>query len=216
MRKKSLWCLLILSVTSLGSVVHAMGPMLDAFPNFVGGGLGVTSDYSGSDDMMLGALPGARYQFENSNRFAEWYGPSGDINLLDSPAWQLGPALGLRMGRSSVDDVVVAKMPEIGITVEAGLMASWTKTSLGAVPWRFRVGVMALTDMGNKYEGLNSSLFTGFWMPLSPRVILGLGGGASWASASYNQTYYGVSPSASAASGLPVYLPNAGLRQWYA
>src|SRR5690349_5363484 len=75
---------------------------LDVFPNFVGGGIGATTQYSGADEYIGGLLPGGRYQFRDSNRFIEWYGPMGDMNLLDSPTWQLGPALGLRLGRSNV------------------------------------------------------------------------------------------------------------------
>ncbi|MDQ8038546.1 MAG: MipA/OmpV family protein [Pedobacter sp.] len=206
----------LLSASLLASDALAMGPTIDIFPDFIGAGVGVTSDYSGSDETFVGALPAGRYQFENSNRFAEWYGPMGDINLLESEEWQLGPALGLRLGRSNVEDVAVARLPEISATVEAGVMASWTRNYLEGVPWRFRIGVTALTDLGNKYDGLNASLFTTFWMPLSPRLFLGIGGGLSYGSESFNQEYYGITPAGAAASGLSAYTPDAGVRQWYA
>lgn len=190
-------------------------PTFDVFPNFIGGGLGVTSDYSGSDDYFVGAVPAARYQFTDSERYLEWYGPAGDINLVDSATWQFGPALGLRFGRSNVDDVVVQRLPDIGMTVEGGLMASWTKTHAEGLPWRLRIGVTAMTDLGNEYDGVNASGFASFWLPLSPRVFIGLGGGISAASASYNQTYYGIDAAGAAASGLPAFTPAGGLRQWY-
>lgn len=200
----------------LAPIARAMGPMVDIFPDFAGVGVGITSDYSGSDETFVGALPAGRYQLQGSQRFAEWYGPAGDINLLDSETWQLGPALGLRLGRSNVDDVVVARLPEIGTTVEGGVMASWTRNHLDGVPWRFRTGITAMTDLGNKYDGLNATWFVNFWMPLSPRLFMGLGGGVSYGSESFNQTYYGVTTAGSAASGLATYAPGGGLRQWYA
>lgn len=189
---------------------------IDVLPNMIGAGVGGTTAYSGADEYIGGIIPGGRYQFKDSNRFIEWYGPTGDMNLLDSPTWQAGPALGLRLGRTNVKDDVVARLPEVDTTVEGGLMASWTRTNAEGVPWRLRLGVTAMTDLGNTYDGINASAFATFWLPLSQRVFVGLGGGASFASASYNQAFYGVTAAGAAASGLPAYMPDSGLRQWYA
>lgn len=189
---------------------------IDVLPNLAGAGIGATPSYSGGDEYIVGAVPGMRYQFKDSNRFFEWYGPTADMNLLDSPAWQIGPMLGLRFGRSNVKDEVVAKLPEVDGTIEGGLMVSWTTTNATGIPWRLRIGATAVSDLGNTYRGLNSSTFASLWVPLSPKVFIGLGGGFSYGSASYNQAFYGVTEAGSAASGLPVFAPGSGLRQWYA
>lgn len=189
---------------------------IDVLPNLIGVGVGGTTAYSGADEYIGGIIPGGRYQFKDSYRFIEWYGPTGDMNLLDSPTWQIGPALGIRLGRNNVKDEVVARLPEVDTTVEGGLMASWTKTNGEGVPWRLRIGFTAMTDFGDTYDGLNTSAFATFWVPLSQRVFVGLGGGASFASASYNQAFYGVTAAGAAASGLPAYAPGSGMRQWYA
>jgi outer membrane protein len=189
---------------------------IDVLPNLIGVGLGATPAYSGADEYIGGVVPGLRYTFKDSNRFIEWYGPTADMNLLDSPTWQIGPALGLRFGRSNVKDEVVKNLPEVNSTIEGGVMASWTKTNAQGIPWRLRIGVFAMTDLGHTYDGLNTSAFASFWLPLSHKVFVGLGGGVSYASANYNQTFYGVTPAGSAASGLPVFSPGSGLRQWYA
>lgn len=189
---------------------------IDVLPNFVGGGLGATTQYSGADEYIGGLLPGGRYQFKDSQRFVEWYGPTGDWNLVDSPTWQLGPALGLRFGRSNVKDEVVARLPEVDSTVEGGIMGSWTGVGHGDIPWRLRIGATAMTDFGNTYEGINATAFATFWLPLSRTLFVGLGGGMSFASASYNRAFYGVTTEGAAASGLPVFTPGSGLRQWYA
>ncbi|HVY05648.1 MAG TPA: MipA/OmpV family protein [Burkholderiales bacterium] len=203
---------------ALGAFGLPAGAMMtiDALPNMIGAGVGATPSYSGADEYIAGIVPGGRYQFRDSNRFVEWYGPAGDMNLLDSSEWQVGPALGLRFGRSNVKDDVVAKLPEVDGTMEGGVMGSWTHTNKQGVPWRLRLGVTALTDLGHTYDGLNASVFASFWLPLSRKVFVGVGGGVSWASASYNRTFYGVAPEGSAASGLPVFTPGGGLRQWYA
>lgn len=211
---------LTLVLATAGIALTARGalaaPTIDFLPNLVGVGLGSTTQFSGSRDSVFGIVPGARLKLGEGNRFAEWYGPAGDINLIDSPNWQLGPALALRLGRKDVDDEVVRRLPEIDSTVEGGIAASYYRVNSGPVPWTMRFGTVLVTDLGNEYHGLNASAYANVWVPLSARVFLGLGGGLSWASSSYNRTYYGVTQAGSMASGLPVYQPGSGLRQYYA
>jgi len=207
--------LLALAALLLAPQVRAQAS-LDFLPNLVGLGVGVTPRYAGASETEVGAVPGIRYQFAGTNRFFEMYGPIADMNLLDSPNWQFGPALGIRLGRQDVQDAVVSRMAEIDTTMEAGLTGSWFHVNTEGVPWTARVGVIAVTDLGDQYHGLNATLFGNFWFPLSPRLFAGVGGGVSWASESYNRRYFGVSSADAQASGLPLYQPDAGLRQWYA
>jgi outer membrane protein len=204
---------------ALGACLAAPAAMaqatIDFLPNLVGVGLGMTSQFAGSRDKVFGIVPGARVKIGDGNRFFEWYGPAGDINLLDSPNWQLGPALGVRFGRKDVDDEIVQKLPEIDTTMEGGIAASYYRVNPGPVPWTMRIGTLLMTDLGDQYHGLNASVYASFWVPLSPRIFLGLGGGASWASASFNRTYFGITSQGSMASGLPVYQPDSGMRQFY-
>jgi outer membrane protein len=196
-----------LAVPGLGS---------DLVPNFFGVGVGSTSQFSGSSQRVIGVLPGARYKFADSERFVEWYGPLADANVLDSREWQFGPALNLRFGRSDVDDAVVSKLPDVGNTIEGGIALSYTYVVRGPIPFRLRVGGVALVDLGNTFHGFDDTAYASLWMPLSHTLLLGLGTGTSWASASYTQAYYGVTPAAAQASGLPAYVPGSGIRQWYA
>ncbi len=204
-----------LGIALSASHVHA-APTIDFLPNLVGLGMGMTPQFAGSRDNVFGIVPGVRLKIGDRSRFAEWYGPAGDINLIDSPNWQLGPALGIRIGRKDVDDAVVRLLPEIDTTVEGGIAASYYRIETGPIPWTMRVGTVLMTDLGNTYHGLNASAYANFWVPLSHRIVLGLGGGFSWASASFNRTYFGVSQQGAMASGLPVYQPDSGMRQYYA
>ena len=55
--------------------VAAMGVSLDdVVPNFFGVGVGVTTQWYGASDSMVGAMPGARLAM-SEGRFVEWYGP---------------------------------------------------------------------------------------------------------------------------------------------
>jgi MipA family protein len=195
----------------------AQAGLLPSFiPNLAGFGVGITPRYAGASENVVGLVPGVRYQFANTQRFIEWYGAAGDVNLLDSASWQLGPAMALRLGRSDVDDEYVSRLPDIDTTVEAGLSASYTYTATGQIPWRLRVGGTLMTNLGSNWHGADTTLFTSLWVPLSERMFFGLGGGVSWGSASFLNRYYGITPTDAAASGLAAYETSGGMRQWYA
>jgi outer membrane protein len=197
--------------------VHAdIGIGSDLMPNIIGIGVGSTSRYSGADESVTIGTPAFRYQFKDSQRYVDWFGPLGTANLIDSSQWQFGPALNVRGGRKDADDAAVEKLGEIDPTVEGGLFASHTWTGQGSIPYRLRLGATVLTDLGDRYSGTNTSLFASLWLPVSQTVLLGGGLTASLVSADFNRTYYGVSTSGSAASGLPTYKPDGGLRQWSA
>ncbi len=76
--------------------------------------------------------------------------------------------------------------------------------------------MFSVFDLGDVYNGFNTTAFANFWLPVSSKVFIGLGGGLSWSAASYNRAFYGVTERESQLSGLPAYAPDSGTRQWYA
>lgn len=206
---------LMLTAPLLINIAHAdAGIGTDLMPNLFGVGIGSTTRYSGANESVTLGAPGFRYQFKNSNRYVDWFGPLGTANLLESSTWQLGPALNVRGGRHDAEDAAVARLDEIDTTVEGGLLASYTYTNINGLPYRLRLGAVVLADLGDRYSGTNTSLFASLWLPASSAILLGTGIAASMVSSSFNQTYYGVNAAGSAVSGLPIYTPDGGLRQW--
>ena len=55
----------------------------DVVPNFFGVGAGVTTQWYGSKESMVGAIPGARIAMDEG-RFVEWYGPYLGMNLVEN------------------------------------------------------------------------------------------------------------------------------------
>jgi len=208
--------LIALSYAAASTAIAAPGMASDLIPNLVGLGVGSTPQFAGGKDRVAGVAPGVRYQFQGSEKFFEWYGTLADVNLVESRQWQFGPALNIRLGRSDVDDPVVSQLPEVDTTLEGGVMLSYTYTNASGIPYRLRVGAVSLIDLGDTFKGMENIGFASLWVPLSPSVFVGLGGGFTWASASFNQAFFGVTPEGSAASGLAVYSPGSGVRQWYA
>jgi len=207
--------LFVVATMIVSPSLAAAGLTVDIIPNFVGLGVGSTTQWMGSKDRVIGVVPAARVQLEG-HRFAELYGPFGDVNLLDVPNWELGPMLSYRFGRKDVDDPVVNLLPPIGSGVEAGIFGGWHYVNTEGIPWRLRVGVSVLTAVSGDTTGSHVTPYASLWMPLSRTVFVGLGTGFTWSSDSFMRQRFGVSPAAAAVSGLPVYAPSAGVRQFYA
>jgi outer membrane protein len=149
------------------------------------------------------------------NRFIEVYGPIVDVNLLDSPNWELGPIASWRFGRSEVEDPVVNLLPPIDGGLEAGVFAGWHFVRTEGIPYRVRLGISLTTSVSGGAEGSHVTPYASLWVPLSARLFVGIGGGITWSSEAFMQQRFGVSPEASAASGLPVYSAGASMRQYY-
>jgi outer membrane protein len=207
--------LCILTVSALASQAFAAPIDLPSgLPNLVGVGIGSTTEYSGGKQRMLGVMPGLRYETD-SGRLLEWYGPYAQYNFGNTTGWQWGPAVSLRLGRNNVDDAVVSKIHDIDTTVEAGGFFGYEYIHSEGLPYRLRGGASLTTNGGMVYNGARLNVSGSFWVPVSHKVVLGTGLGASWVSADFNRTYYGVTAADSAASGLAEYQPGGGLQQIY-
>jgi outer membrane protein len=200
---------------AVGDLAGAAGVSVDIIPNFVGLGIGTTTQWMGSSDMVGGIVPGGRVQF-STHRFAEMYGAILDANVLDIPNWEFGPMLSYRFGREDVDDPVVNQLPPLDGGWEAGVIAGYHYISTRHVPWRWRVGVAATTAISGDATGGHVTPYTSFWMPLSRAVFVGVGAGVTWSTARFMAQRFSVTPADSAASGLPVYTAGSGMRQVYA
>jgi outer membrane protein len=193
----------------------AAGLMVDVVPNFFGLGVGSTTEWMGSADQVVGVVPAARVQL-GKHRFAELYGPFGDVNVLDIPNWEFGPMLSYRFGRKDVEDPVVNSLPPIDGGLEAGVFGGYHHVNAEGIPWRLRVGVSATTAISGGATGGQVTPYASFWMPLSSTVFVGVGTGFTWSSDSFMRQRFDVTPGAAAVSGLPVYAAGAGVRQFYA
>jgi outer membrane protein len=208
----ALLCAALLSSSVFAAPVDL--PQTQALPNLVGIGIGSTTQYAGGKQRTLGALPGVRYMTDSGHLF-EWYGPYAQYNFGGETGWQWGPAASLRLGRSNVDDAVVSKIHEVDTTVEAGGFVGYSYLNTDGIPYQLRFGAALTTNAGMVYNGAHLNVSGSFWIPVSHRVLLGSGLGASWVSADFNRAYYGVTKGDSAASGLPQYQPGGGLQQVY-
>lgn len=194
---------------SLARPAHAEDPMDGILPNYVGAGAGVAPEYLGSRRYTFGAAPAVRWQFDGQ-RYVSVIGPRVEVNLLNSPNFQLGPILNYRFGRSGADDPAVRALGSLNGVLEGGITVGGTYIGTGAIPFRIRAGVSVVSDMTGAYGGVSALPFANLWVPLSPTVFVGVGASARFSPASQNRYYFGISQAQSQRSGLPGFDPGAG------
>jgi outer membrane protein len=180
--------------------------------NFVAGAVGWVPDYPGSDDYRFGAAPAALISFGDTKRYARLVVTDLNVNLLDSENWSLGPAINWRFGRSDVDDNVVDRMRDIDGTVEVGAFGGWTWVGQDDPRHRFSVGTEVLYDVGGGHDGYLISGSVKYFQPVLRPLTLSIGASLTYGSGDYMDTYFGVSASDAASSGLSPFSADGGLR----
>jgi outer membrane protein len=181
-------------------------------PNYVGFGLGVTPDYVGADDYYFGGLPLARYQFEDSYRYASLVGTFVDLNLVNHPIIRFGPTGQLRFGRSNVSNRAVRQLPSIGDTIEAGVFGALEFVAPGDPRKRLRWDLRIQQDLVGEHDGWLASTGVQGWYPIPKLAEVGLALGTTYGSGDYMSTFFGVRARDSAQSGLAAFDADAGFR----
>ena len=186
-------------------------PVDPGTPNFAGFAFGAYPDYLGSDDQSFGAMPFLRLQL-GGERFLRVLGNEARINLLDRSGWRLGPAALWRFGRQDVDDEVVRRMQEIDDSIDLGLFGGYTWMDADDPRRQTSVHAWGLADVTGSHDGWTAGLGGYFMRPVARALTLAMGAAATYGSDNYMNTYFGVTPEDSLASGLPVYGAGAGVR----
>jgi outer membrane protein len=164
--------------------------------------------YMGADDNRLRALPYLSYHWANGWFIDGVYG----LGYAWSPA--SGRRLGLHLGaspeREESDSAALRGMGDVDRQAELGGFAHqrlgrWLGGSLG-VRSHLRYGA------GDDHRGGLADLGLDWGIRLPPRSMVSLGLSATWANQDYMQTYFGVTPKQSAASGYEEHKTGSGLR----
>ena len=123
-----------------------------------------------------------------------------------SGIFQLGPVLQYRLKRD--DDVSsrrVSRMKEVDAATEAGAFVGFTSGN-----WS---GDMTFaTDVSSEHDGSLLYFNGGYRIPVNDKFDMKLGAHITWADDDYMETYFGVSNSDSARSGLKRYTASSGVK----
>ena len=192
------------TTTNRAAAQQSFVPQSSGLPNLVGLGIGILPDYVGSDDYTFGVGPVGRYGF-SGERYIELVATEVTVNLIDHPFVRAGPVFNVNLGRKNVDDAVVDLMEDIDPTVEVGLFAGFDLTNEVDPRIRFGSEIAFLQDAGGVSNGFKIEWSARYWHPLAKWLDLGLVVGTTYGSDSYMDTYFGVSMSDAARSGLPAF-----------
>jgi outer membrane scaffolding protein for murein synthesis (MipA/OmpV family) len=180
-------------------------------PSYFAGAIALVPDYIGSDDYTIAGAPAGRITFD-SKRDLQLKATSLTSNLINHEFFRFGPAINYRFGRDDVDDDIVDLMKDIDGAFEIGAVMGWDFSNDSNPRYRFGVFLEFLQDVSGEHDGYLVTGTVKYWKPLGRAFDFGLQGGVSYGSQDYMNTYFGVSASDSALSGLPTYSANDGIR----
>jgi outer membrane protein len=131
---------------------------------------------------------------------------------------ELGPIAVVNFNRTnsdSIDDPRVAALPERGTAIELGGYAGIGKTGVITSQYdKLSLSVSYRHDVsGVSDSGIWEPAIT-YLTPLSTKAAVTVFGSMQHAGRGYNETYFGITPADSIASGLPVYSAHAGWKNY--
>lgn len=183
----------------------AIGPLVSYSP-----------PYSGSASRKVSVVPGfylryGRFSISNASGFVtrrhkdDIFRGLG-LDLVRDEKLRVGLSLRLDNGRRSADSRDLAGIDNVRRTIR--MRASATRQ----LDRGFKLGAGWNTDLLGRGGGNVLDLGLAHDRRLSSRTTWSVGASVAWADRRNLQSYYGVSPAESVASGHPVYRPGAGLR----
>jgi len=195
------------------------GASLDIPRNMVTVGVAaaMVPDYDGSDNYRIVPAPAA---IGSVGGFSfSVIGNHASIDLIpDKPGpgldVELGPVVSLNFDRTdhkSIDDPRVAALPERGTAIELGGYVGIGKTGVITSQYdKLSVSVSYRHDVNGVYHSAVWSPSVTYLTPLSTKAGVALFGSVQHVGRGYAQTYFGITPADSLASGLPAYSAHGG------
>lgn len=168
----------------------------------LGGGAQVIPKYPGSDEVGIAPMVIGGLRREGSPLPIDAPDESWGFGFLGHASrFDFGPAVRFHSKREDAD--VGAPVGEVDFTIEAGAFAQVYLTP------NIRVRVEGRRGFGG-YEGWNGDILLDFVATDGDNYVFTIGPRARIADGNYHDAYFGVTPAASLATGLPVYDPGGG------
>ncbi|NWH08325.1 MAG: MipA/OmpV family protein [Alphaproteobacteria bacterium] len=168
----------------------------------LGGGVALVPEYEGGDELEVSPFPLVSISWRD---FIFLDGRGLGINVIHTKDFQVGAAIGYAPGREEDDAEILRGLGDIDPAARAQIFASY---SLGFA--RLRASVSR--DLGGS-EGTQAELGLQSMIPVSDDLRLTGGVSATWADDAYMESYFGVTPTQSLNSGLPIYEAGAGFKR---
>ena len=196
-------------------------PVFDDTWVTVGIGAGIVPSYSGSDDYRFFPLPLIVGRVGGVGISPN--GPGLSLNLLSKApeagpprapktSFSFGPSFRFRNDRDgSIGDDVVALAGDLETSIELGAQGGVSIPAVLHSSDSLTLGTQVRWDILGAHDGMLIEPSVGYFTPLSRGAALQLSASASIVDDSFADYYYSVSPTQSAASGLPEFTADGGL-----
>jgi outer membrane protein len=186
-------------------------PSASGFDRVVGVGVVLLPDYEGSDDYTVAPAPLVQYKFDGE-RYVQVIGNKLFVNVVDHPNLEFG-ALGIyRLGRDDPDDSVVDLMRDVDDSFELGGFVGFKKRFNNDIRHRMNVHFDVTQDVTDGHEGLVAQLTGVYWQPVTKPFDIGFRANVTYASDDYMSSFFDVTASDSAASGLSTFNASSGFK----
>lgn len=172
-------------------------------------GIAAIPEYEGADHHRF--IPLANGRIAKGERYIAVEGTAARANIVGAKGFEFGPVLNIGFGRDNdVEDKAVARLSEIDDAYELG--------AFGAVSFSagrqgtFRASLQGVSDVSNTHDGLILTAGASYSTPIGKRTLFNIELMSSYVDDSYAETYFSVTPTGSAASGLSRFTAKAGLK----
>jgi outer membrane scaffolding protein for murein synthesis (MipA/OmpV family) len=204
----------ILSLTTLAVAISAATLATpDAHAEnggYIAAGIGAVPEYEGASEQQAIPFLAGRYDFGGRSIALEGLALRAD--LLPSDVWEAGPAMTYTFGRDEDAGSIVSRLDKIEGAVEAGGYVSRTWATGPDGGRGVRVAVQAVQDISDVHDGWIATPSISVSRALTPRLRVSTELSANFVSDEYAQTYFGLTPAGSSATGLPVFAAGGGLK----
>lgn len=200
--------LLILPFAANAQQAPEAAPETKTWDIRLGAGALLQPDYEGSDEYEVSPLPLLMINYRDmvflrgttlgANLFT-WQGPRPSDKL------QVGPLVRYQFGRDEDDSDDLRGMGDIDAAVELGGFLTY-----GIGPWS--AGVTLFQDVSDSHDGFTAKFAAGHRHSFTPKLRLRSELYTTWADENYTQTYFGVTSTQSARSGMRAYAAEGGIK----
>lgn len=179
----------------------------------IGAGVGYGPSYSGSDDYVLFPVPLIQGRLGGVSIRPRPAGVALDFipDTNDGVGFSLGPVILLRSDRANqIEDPIVASAGQLETAIEIGGNAGVSMPGVLNPYDQLSFSVDITHDINGAHGGTAISPDISYFTPLSRGMIAMLSVSVEHGDRKFMDYYYSVSPTQSAASGLPTYTAGSG------
>ena len=201
----------ILSAPGIGLAQDIPAPVTPTLDRMVGAMVVVLPEYEGSDEYYVTGAPLLMYKFAG-DRYVQVIGNKAYLNVWNHPNWEAGLKGVYRFGRNGVDDGQVSQLETFDDMLELGPFIGYRQEIGGDFRHRYLVNIGLTHDVTGGHEGYAVELGAVYWRPVSKAVDLGFRLGLNYGSSQYMSSYFSVSASEAALTGLRQFDADAGFK----